>query len=598
MAATTRVELHGRHRGSQARPGRPRAQRVDRDRGGVRQGRRPAAARPARPRAAGDRRSTCSGATRTTSPRSSAPTSLRSRRASRSARPRVRVLDRHAPAHSAARSAARSGWLGRAQRLVERDGRDCVERGYLLMPALFRHEAAGDIEGAPRRAARPRPRSASASATRDLFALAVHAQGHMLVEPAGSRRASAARRGDGRGHRRRALADRQRHRLLRRDRRLPGGLRAAPRAGVDRRAGALVRAPARHGRLHRPLPRAPRRDHAAARRLGGRARGGARARASAPRGAGNRRRAAEAAYHQGEVHRLRGELAAAEDAYREASARRLRAAAGARAAAAGAGRRRGRGGRRSAACSRDDGAARAGARCCPAYVEIMLAAGDVDEARARRATSSTRSRPSCASAMLARSPHRRAARSRSRTATPARRCAPLRARLAAWQELDAPYEAARARVLLGRRLPRARRRGRGRARARGGARGSSRSSARRRTSPASSALRRPRRRRARADRARARGAAPGRRRARRTGRSPPSSSSASGPSTATSATSSPSSASPRARPRPRTPTSTASSEPRWVKSPTPRAAHGWVLRPMRCAARLASYRPMTRIART
>src|SRR5712691_1767478 len=26
-----------------------------------------------------------------------------------------------------------SGWFGRAQRLVDREGRDCVERGYLLM---------------------------------------------------------------------------------------------------------------------------------------------------------------------------------------------------------------------------------------------------------------------------------------------------------------------------------------------------------------------------------------------------------------------------------------------------------------------------------
>jgi hypothetical protein len=31
-----------------------------------------------------------------------------------------------------------SGWLGRAQRLVEPIG-DCAERGYLLLPAMFRH---------------------------------------------------------------------------------------------------------------------------------------------------------------------------------------------------------------------------------------------------------------------------------------------------------------------------------------------------------------------------------------------------------------------------------------------------------------------------
>ena len=31
-----------------------------------------------------------------------------------------------------------SGWLGRAQRLVEAEG-DCAERGYLLLPAVFQH---------------------------------------------------------------------------------------------------------------------------------------------------------------------------------------------------------------------------------------------------------------------------------------------------------------------------------------------------------------------------------------------------------------------------------------------------------------------------
>ena len=41
-----------------------------------------------------------------------------------------------------------AGWLGRAQRLLEREERDCVERGYLLIPLMFRHEAAGELEAA------------------------------------------------------------------------------------------------------------------------------------------------------------------------------------------------------------------------------------------------------------------------------------------------------------------------------------------------------------------------------------------------------------------------------------------------------------------
>jgi DNA-binding CsgD family transcriptional regulator len=39
-----------------------------------------------------------------------------------------------------------SGWLARAQRLVE--GKDCVERGYLLLLGVRRHEAGGDPEAA------------------------------------------------------------------------------------------------------------------------------------------------------------------------------------------------------------------------------------------------------------------------------------------------------------------------------------------------------------------------------------------------------------------------------------------------------------------
>src|SRR4051812_34987446 len=36
-----------------------------------------------------------------------------------------------------------SGWLGRAQRLVEREARDCVEQGYLLLPIGQRLLSAG-----------------------------------------------------------------------------------------------------------------------------------------------------------------------------------------------------------------------------------------------------------------------------------------------------------------------------------------------------------------------------------------------------------------------------------------------------------------------
>ena len=93
-----------------------------------------------------------------------------------------------------------TGWLGRAQRLVEREPEDCVERGYLLMPLAFQREATGDLDGA---AAAAGEAAAIARALRrpDLFALALHVQGHLLVA-GGPRRGGPrpARRGDGRGH--------------------------------------------------------------------------------------------------------------------------------------------------------------------------------------------------------------------------------------------------------------------------------------------------------------------------------------------------------------------------------------------------------------
>lgn len=65
------------------------------------------------------------------------------------------------------------GWLGRAQRVLEQHERDCVERGYLLMPAMFQQEAAGDW-GAAATTAATAGQIGERFGDRDLFALSAH----------------------------------------------------------------------------------------------------------------------------------------------------------------------------------------------------------------------------------------------------------------------------------------------------------------------------------------------------------------------------------------------------------------------------------------
>lgn len=73
------------------------------------------------------------------------------------------------------------GWLARAHRLLEEDGSDCVERGYLTLPDMFRLEAGGDLEGAIAAAARAEE-VARRFGDADLFALAAHSHGCFLID--------------------------------------------------------------------------------------------------------------------------------------------------------------------------------------------------------------------------------------------------------------------------------------------------------------------------------------------------------------------------------------------------------------------------------
>jgi DNA-binding CsgD family transcriptional regulator len=154
-----------------------------------------------------------------------------------------------------------------------------------------------------------------------------------------------------------------------------------------------------------------------------------------------------AVYRQGEVHRLQGEFDAAEAAYREASRfgrepqpglALLRLTQGNGEAAAAAVRR--------ALGETTEPLKRAG--LLPAYVEIMLTLGDVEEAHtACRELEEISERQGC-NALDAMSAHAKGAAAlaegNARAALPA-----LRHAWQAWQELEVPYEVARVRVLVG-----------------------------------------------------------------------------------------------------------------------------------------------------
>jgi ATP/maltotriose-dependent transcriptional regulator MalT len=74
-----------------------------------------------------------------------------------------------------------TGWLGRAQRLLERHGGECVEQGYMLLPVAFEHELSGDFEGAVATAAAA-VEVGERFGDRDLFALAIHTQGTVVAK--------------------------------------------------------------------------------------------------------------------------------------------------------------------------------------------------------------------------------------------------------------------------------------------------------------------------------------------------------------------------------------------------------------------------------
>ena len=339
-----------------------------------------------------------------------------------------------------------SGWLGRARRFVDREGRDCVEQGYLLVPLMFERQAAGDYEAAIAAAA-----GAVAIGERfgdaDLFALAAQAQGILLVKQGrvveGLRLLDEAMVAVTAGELSPIVNGFVYCGVI-------SGCQAAyePRRAQEWTAaltswceqqpdmvsftGTCLVHRAEIMQLHGAWPEALEE----ARRAGERC-----------ALAMNESAAAEALYRQGELHRLQGELGIAENDYR--NARRggyepqpglalLRLAQGNRAAAVAAIRRH--------AGETSEPSKRAG--LLPAYVEIMLAAGDVQAARIACAELREIAERWQGGMMEAMAAHARGAVDLVEGDAGAALVA-LRHAEQAWRDQEAPYEAARTRVLVG-----------------------------------------------------------------------------------------------------------------------------------------------------
>ncbi len=340
-----------------------------------------------------------------------------------------------------------SGWMARAERLLDEGGHDCAERGYLLLPVIRRHLEARDYETA-RKVAGEAGRIGERFGDRDLVAFARNFEGQVLL----------------------------------RSERIPEGLALLDEAMVAVSSGelgpiatgliycmviqgcqdvyALGRARewtealqawcnaqpgpvvfAGHCLVHRSEIHEWNGEWDAAREE---------ARVAAERllAGLNEREAAPAFYQQAELHRLRGELDEAEEAYANASRlgrepqpglALLRLAQGRVEAAASTMRRV-----VQAATGRMQQT-----RLLPAHVEIMLAAGDLDEARracGQLQSIATELDMEVVDAMAA---HALGA-VRLAEGDPRAALEPLRRSFEIWQKLGAPYLAAKVRVLVAR----------------------------------------------------------------------------------------------------------------------------------------------------
>lgn len=338
-----------------------------------------------------------------------------------------------------------TGWLARAQRLLDGAAADCVERGYLLLPGVMQR-----IEEADWAAALALARAAAEVGDRfgeaDLIAAARHFQGRILLR-------------QGRVEEGLALLDEamvaitagelspiatglvycsvidgcQQVYALGRAQQWTAALHdwCEAQPGLVFAGRCLVHR-AEIMQLHGDWPSAIKEARRASERLSQWA---------------DQQAAAAAFYQEAEVHRLRGEFAAAEAAYRSANQwgwepqpglALLRLAQG-RADAANAAIRRAM----SAAADRLQRV-----RLLPAYVEIMLATDDIDAARGAFSELEEIAASFDAAVLGALAAHAAGAIALAEDDAQAA-LGPLRRAFETWQQVEAPYLAARVRVQIG-----------------------------------------------------------------------------------------------------------------------------------------------------
>jgi len=338
-----------------------------------------------------------------------------------------------------------SGWFARAQRLLERDARECAERGYLLLPVVEQRLDTGDFDAAYAAAA-----DAAAIGERcgdaDLIACARHQQGRTRLQ-------------QGLLEIGLALLDETMIAVTAGQLSpLVTGLMYCSVIAVCRQVYALDRSREWTAALTQWCEGQPdmvafagvcQVHRAEIMQLRGTwPEAIEEARRACARSQGIDRLATAAAlYQQAEVHRLKGEFSAAEEAYRGASdlglepqpgLAFLRLVQGRTEAAATAIRR--------IASTTVDRLKRLG--LLPAYIEIMLAAGEVQDARnaCRELEEIARTFDTGVPGAIA--AHARGAvdlaEGDAQTALGS-----LRRAFEVWQRIEAPYAAARVRVLIG-----------------------------------------------------------------------------------------------------------------------------------------------------